>query len=269
MSIMRRVGFARDRSTLIRSIRQGPISGFLFFLLAGAGRPWRFHLGPLPFFARYRDWVAVEEIALQQEYGFVCRLLDARQRPCVVDLGAHIGLFSLFALRCCPSAIVHSVEASRDTYEILERNSTINKRSAWRVYRAAMWSRDGEVPFIDHERASTGHHVDVSGTSTRPSRVAALSLATLLRARVKSDVDLLKVDIEGAEEAVLCEDPALLRSVGAVTAEIHPDRCNQQRVLSLLHSHYEYVYSVKGRGSSKPLVVAARAPVADPALTRL
>ena len=127
-----------------------------------------------------------------------------------------------------------------------------------------MWSRDGEVSFNEDEKASTGHHIDLSGTARPRSNVPALSLSTLLREHVKSDVDLLKVDIEGAEEAVLCEDPALLRSVGAVTAEIHPDRCNQRRVLDVLQDAYEYVYAVQGRRSSKPLVLAARCPRQPP-----
>jgi FkbM family methyltransferase len=183
-----------------------------------------------------------------------------------VDLGAHIGLFSLFILHHCPSAVVDSVEASRGTYEILRRNSTINEGLAWRAHWAAMWSRDGEVSFNADQDASTGHHIDVSGAR---AAVPALSLATLLRERVRSEVDLLKLDVEGAEEAVLCENPALLRSVAAVTLEIHPDRCNERRVLGVLHDEYEYVYSVEGRRSVKPLVLAARTPVTDPALRRL
>jgi FkbM family methyltransferase len=266
MSILRRVGFARDRATFVRPIRQDPVSAFLFFFLAGAGRRWRFHLGPMAFYARYRDWVAVEEIALHDEYGFVKGLLRGMPTPCVVDLGAHIGLFSLAVLRSFPSAVVHSVEASRDTYDILRLNSTINGNLAWHVHWAAMWSRDGEVPFVDEQKASTAHHVDLSGVSTAPARVPALSLTTLLREQVRSNVDLLKVDIEGAEEAVLCENPALLQSVNALMVEIHPDLCDQQRVMSLLRETYEYVYSVKGRGSSKPLVVAARSAVTDAAL---
>jgi FkbM family methyltransferase len=254
---------------LIRPIYQGRISAFLFFFTAGAGRPWRFHMGALPFYARYRDWVALEEIALQQEYGFVTSLLHGKERPRVVDLGAHIGLFSLFVLGHFPSAVIHSVEASRETYEILRRNRKINEGLAWEVHWAAMWDHDGEISFNDGEKASTGHHVDLSGTTGRRSNVPAISLSTLLKERVKSDVDLLKVDIEGAEEAVLCEDPGLLRSVAALTAEIHPDRCNEQHVLDVLQDAYEYVYAVEGRRSSKPLVLAARTPAAAPGLKRL
>src|SRR4029077_11740459 len=103
---MRRAAFARQRAELIRPIRQGPISTFLFFFLGGAGRRWRFHLGPMAFYARYRDWVGLEEIALHEEYGFVNGLLRGQHAPRVVDLGAHIGLFSLFVLRSFPSAIV-------------------------------------------------------------------------------------------------------------------------------------------------------------------
>jgi FkbM family methyltransferase len=264
-----RIRFARERSQLIRPISQGRISAFLFFFTAGAGRPWRFHMGPLSFYARYRDWVALEEIALQQEYSFVASLLHGKERPRVVDLGAHIGLFSLFVLDHFPSAVIHSVEASRETYDILRRNRKLNGRLAWEVHWGAMWNQDGEISFDDEEKASTGHHIDFSGTTGRRSNVPAISLSTLLRERVKSDVDILKVDIEGAEEAVLCEDPALLGSVGAVTAEIHPDRCNQRRVLDVLQDAYEYVYAVQGRRSSKPLVLAARTPATAPALKRL
>ena len=265
MNVVRRAGFARERSALIRPIRRNPISAFLFFFLAGAGRPWRFHLGPLPFYARYRDWVAIEEIALHHEYGFVNDLLRGKRAPCVVDLGAHIGLFSLSVLRSFPSAIVHSVEASPDTYAVLRRNCTINGLPAWHVHRAAMWSGDGEIPFVDGRRSSTAHHVAISDEAAA-ARVPALSLATLLRERVRSHVDLLKVDIEGAEEAVLCHEPALLQSVDALAAELHPERCDHQRVLRVLRETYPYVYWVSGRGSAKPLVIATRTPIANPSL---
>jgi hypothetical protein len=128
-----------------------------------------------------------------------------------------------------------------------------------------MWSGDGDVPFTDDRRSSTAHHVPIPD-EVAASRVPALSLATLLRERVRSDVDLLKVDIEGAEEAVLCQEPALLQSVGAVAAELHPERCDQQRVLRVLRETYRHVYRVSGRGSSKPLVIATRMPMANPSL---
>jgi len=269
INVTRRIRFARERSRLIGPIRQGPVSAFLFFFLAGAGRRWRFHLGPLPFYARYRDWVALEEIALHEEYGVVGTLLRGKQTPRVLDLGAHIGLFSLFVLRGFPSAIVHSVEASPGTYDILRLNNELNRGSAWQVHWAAMWNRDGEVSFADAETATTGHHVEMSATTAPQSRVPALSLATLMRERVRSHLDLLKVDIEGAEEAVLCEDPALLQSVGAVVAELHPERCNLQRVLDVLREAYQFVYAIRGRSSAKPLVVASREPLVDPTLSPL
>ena len=68
-------------------------------------------------------------------------------------------------------------------------------------------------------------------------------------------VDLMKVDIEGSEEAFLCANPDLLRRVHHLVVELHPYLCDTGRVEEVLRDIYGTVEKMQGRSSSKPLLM--------------
>lgn len=255
--IRARIRFAYTQTRASKSVTVNPVSTFMFFLLAGAGLVWRFRLGDVTFFARYVDWVAVDEIALRGEYTqVVSELLAGKEKPVIVDLGANIGLFSALVFRQVPSAIAHAVEPSYATYRILEKNRKANPKLDWRTHWSAMWGTDGEVHFVEDGKASTASHV---GADRGYTVVPAMSLATLFAEHVRTPIDLLKVDVEGAEEVVLCSNPTLLKQVEALIVEIHPYRCDQARVVRTLEAGFDYLYDVRSdRASRKPLLLASR-----------
>jgi FkbM family methyltransferase len=212
--------------------------------------------------ARPCDWCAVEEVLLDGEYDFVAGLFDGTAPASIVDLGANIGTFSARCLSLWPDASVVAVEAARDTYELLERNRRRNPARDWTALQGAVWSEDGFVSFAAAAQ-STGSRIAIDGEGT--ARVPAVRLHTILARHARGTVDLLKMDIEGAEEAVLTDAEASLARVRTLVVEVHPQRCDHDRVVSLLREHYAHLAYVPGRRSSKPLLVASRAPVALPA----
>jgi FkbM family methyltransferase len=214
-----------------------------------------FRLGDVRLEARPRDWCAVEEVLLDGEYDFVARLFADRPPGTVLDLGANVGAFSARCLSLWPGARVLAAEAAADTFALLERNRARNPACDWRVVQAALWNEDGSVVFAAAAQ-STGSTVARAGE--QGERVPALRLATLLDRSAMGTVDLLKMDIEGAEEAVLLDEPALLDRVGTVIVEVHPQRCDHDRVVALLRERFTTLAFVPGRRSSKPLLVAAR-----------
>src|SRR5262249_29165666 len=151
-------------------------------------RSGRLQLGGHPFVTRGLDWVAVDEVALRGEYDFIRPLLAAR-RPVVVDIGANIGMFSLFAFHVNRDASVHAFEPSADTFGLLERNRRANPSLAWRTHHAAVHARDGVIRF-DNRPASTARRVSEDAGDLVP----CLSLRTVLE-RVATPVTLLKIDV--------------------------------------------------------------------------
>ena len=141
--------------------------------------------------------------------------------PTVVDCGANVGMFLTFAVMQMGSRLRRyvGVEADRSAFRLLERQSdSADVRDRSVLLEAAVWDHDGEVRFEDRG-PSWGRHVSEDGAA----RVRAMTIESILDAAGLEECDLLKLDIEGGERAVLPRMPAWGQRVRAVVAELHGD----------------------------------------------
>ncbi|HVG45417.1 MAG TPA: FkbM family methyltransferase, partial [Longimicrobium sp.] len=229
-----------------------------------AERRLRVHLRALRMDMRPQDASAFDEVVLGREYDFLRELFADGEAPStVLDLGANVGFFAAHLLDQWPDATVESVEAAPDTHALLEANRLANPGFRWRTHHLAVWSRDGEVTFPG-AGTSTGRRV-APGPGAAGPVVPALTLDALV-ARVvpaAAPISILKVDVEGAEEAVLCATTVLPR-VERLVVELHPALCDADRVLATIRGEFPWLHRVPGRASSKPLLVATRRRCALP-----
>ncbi|MDZ4843815.1 MAG: FkbM family methyltransferase [Hyphomicrobium aestuarii] len=202
--------------------------------------------------ARGLDWPALQEVLIENEYGALADYLVAQPSPVVLDLGANIGTFSLFVFSIAPTARVHSFEPSAATFDVLSKTRRANPQCQWDINRAAAWREDGSISFANG-LSSTAGQVAADGDETVPAR----SLASILRT-CGGEIDVAKIDIEGAEEAVLADSQAELLRIRTLVVELHPDRCNSPRVVRALRECYGNLYMIPGRRSAKPLILATR-----------
>jgi len=240
-----------------RRILIDPINTIRYFTVSSS-KPdhlCKFQSHGLPFYSRSLDWHAVDEVILRGEYNEGLSFLKELKQPVVIDLGANIGAFSIQTFVFNPGAIVHSVEPSLATYHILEKNRLANSTLNWFAYRNALWDRDAMIGFEENSQASTSSHISQSENSIR---VPAIRLKTLVEKHVRAPIDLIKMDIEGAEEVVLFDCPDVLSAINTLILEIHPHRCNEKKIRELLHKMFPYVYEITGRLLRKPLLVASQ-----------
>lgn len=208
---------------------------------------------------RSRDERAIKEVIADQDYAFLTAQLCASSSPLILDIGAHVGSFALYCLGQAPKARILSVEANPATYVVLQENACrwSSVGAALRVEHAAAWTHDGETLKIgEYSGSSMSDRVDDSGALSAPS----LSLPSLIAlcSPKGEDVDLVKVDIEGSEEALICSHPEALRRIKAMVIELHPDLCDVDRVRSMLHHAYPSVVEIRSRISSKTLLYCRR-----------
>lgn len=149
-------------------------------------------------------------------------LQDCRRPLRAVDLGANIGLFGLSLLSQQPNTILTAVEPDPSNAAILNQTIISNGRSAtWTVVRACAGNQDGTVRF------RTGGFLQ--------SQIAEDGEFTALRDvfPMLQDADLIKIDIEGAELALL-SDPRFERlSARVLWLEFHPPH-SEDEVLALV-----------------------------------
>lgn len=147
-----------------------------------------------------------------------------------VDLGCNIGLTMVWYHQHYGPRVVVGVEPVHENIEIARQNAKANGIEA-RFYEAAVSAQDGEIFFADSEMSNMGHIAD------KGTRIPAVSLSRVLDETVgSSGVDLLKMDIEGGEQALLEGDRSWLARVRNMIVEFHPALIDHPRVVELVRS---------------------------------
>jgi FkbM family methyltransferase len=199
------------------------------------------------------DRAAFAHVFFAGEYDFLLSRIS--RGDIVLDAGANIGCFSLQASRRAgPQGLVIAVEPEQSNAACLRANIELNNsRNIFVAERAldAIGERmvevvgTGTTARVDDDRAVVPI-VDPTAGRTRTS-VRAITLDKLLEELSLDRFDLVKMDIEGAENAIFVEaaTSAVLRNARAVAVEVH-DREGAELVRDRLMSDgYSYVSEVK------------------------
>jgi FkbM family methyltransferase len=144
----------------------------------------------------------------------------------IVDLGSNIGASVLYFACCYPGARIVAVEPDPETFRKLQAN--VASLEGVQARRLAVGARDGEVVFFPSPRSweSSLHPTPLSGEAIT---VRQVTLDTLLDEAGLDHVELVKLDVEGAEYDVLSACAGLPTRVDALIGELHPGHADVYR----------------------------------------
>lgn len=260
---LRRIQGFIGRTVWLGQLMGGKIPAALYLIktklgcnVAGFGR-----YGAFSFHFRPADLSALDEVLVDREYNFLQPLLKKIIAPVIADIGGHIGLFSIWTLNFVRETRILSVEASPLTYGILKQNvehAVSHNGSSWKALHGAAW-RDGENVGFSDSGNSMSHRVAAAGKISVPGMSLEKIIQQTLEGSGKNSVDLMKIDIEGAEEVFLTNAPEALDRVDALVVELHPNLCDTDKVRRILESKFPYIEEIQGRKSTKPLLFCQKA----------
>jgi FkbM family methyltransferase len=158
------------------------------------------------------------------EYGW-----DLDRKPqTIVDGGAYIGLSAIYFTMRYPGVRVIAVEASEQNFDLLVRNTAAFPNI--QPVHAALWPQPGSLVLTDpgtglwglQVKEAAGRDDAVPGTAGEPAdSVRAITVGDIIRDHGLDRIDLLKVDIEGAEKELFSEPGQWLDQVDAICIELH------------------------------------------------
>jgi FkbM family methyltransferase len=162
------------------------------------------------------DRNVLSQMFVRREYAPVSSLRDVKL---IVDCGANIGLSAYYLLHCYPAARLIAVEPDDENCRLCRENlSPFQDRVT--VLNAAVWSDRQRLRIIPESRRDGSWSLEVEPWSS--GDVEGLALPDILsRAGASGPVDLLKVDIEGAEIEVFRHSPAWLAETRNIAIELH------------------------------------------------
>jgi FkbM family methyltransferase len=161
---------------------------------------------------------------------FLCRqyaLRPAGPVEYIFDAGANIGLASVYLLRRFPHARVIAVEPDSENIELAKHNlQTLSARC--RLVHGAVWSARGALG-IRRGNFGDGRHwatetVPLGGSTAIADTVPAFTIEQLMRRHRFPRIDVLKMDIEGAELPIFRDgDLAFLERTACCVVECHSE----------------------------------------------
>jgi FkbM family methyltransferase len=160
----------------------------------------------------------------------------------VLDVGANCGAFSVHIARLHPEAVVHAFEPGSRARELLERNVAAYPGVV--VHPVALAADDGELPLhLDATDIGQSSLHPPDGSSGPTELVTVRSAAGWVAEHGVERIDVLKVDVEGAEIEVLDGLAPLLPQVKVVYVE-YDHRSHRRAIESLLGPSHELYFAM-------------------------
>lgn len=157
-----------------------------------------FHLPPYPSSFNVRlgtsDVYVFEEVFLGATFDLSFLNLNPKL---IIDGGANIGLTSAYFAYSYPKAEVLAVEPERSNFQLLVKNTSAFNNIM--PIQGALWNRNGTVQIKNANVEKVAFQVDESTTGEETQTVQALTIDKLLEISGADAIDILKLDVEGAE----------------------------------------------------------------------
>jgi len=145
--------------------------------------------------------------------------------PLIFDCGANVGTSCLYFSREYKNAIIHAFEPDPHVFKALKQNIELNNVKNVELHNAAVWKEDTTLEF-DSSGADAG--ALSQGHSKTSIKVNAIRLKDLIEK--EEAIDLLKMDIEGAEVEVIMDCKDVLKRINNIFIEYHSYHDSPQQI---------------------------------------
>jgi FkbM family methyltransferase len=166
----------------------------------------------------------------------------------VVDVGAHIGTFSVLAKKYWPHARIFSVEPEKENVNLLHCN-VANYKEITPIAGAISYTKD-KVLLIGSN--ATGGNFLAPKDAAPPANYKAGNIPRFLKLEdITSNIDCLKMDCEGGEYEILeYGNPGLLQQIKVTLGEYHGSLTRFKAAIEKAMPHMNIFYT--GPGNTNP-----------------
>ncbi|MDB5052767.1 MAG: FkbM family methyltransferase [Bacilli bacterium] len=184
----------------------------------------------------------LKEIFQQRNYEFTNLSFTPKL---IIDGGANAGYSSVFFANIYPQAHIIAVEPEQSNFEILQYNTRPYKKV--KLIESGIWHKNTYLNVRDIGLGKWGTIVEET-SDTEPGAFRAVTISSLLENSDYEEIDILKLDIEGAEKEVFTHGyDEWLDKVKILIIELHDNMkrgCSNAFFKAV--SNYKFACFVKG-----------------------
>jgi FkbM family methyltransferase len=171
--------------------------------------------------------------------------------PYIIDCGSNIGLTIIYFKKLYPHSEIVAFEPDHKAFATLQENIGLSGLGGITLHQKALWNSETILDFSPD--GSDGGKIALNQERHNPQRIETVRLKEFLRGK---PVDLLKMDIEGSEVAVINDCREELHNVKRVFIEYHSFTGQPQDLDNILRilkdAGFRYIITNPGLTSENP-----------------
>lgn len=166
------------------------------------------------------DVQTYKQVFIDQEYDCMTKTPP----KVIIDAGANIGLTSIYFANKYPDAKIIAIEPEQSNYDLLEENIALYPNII--PVHAALWNKNEIINLIDPGLGKWGFMTELKNSSENQRAktchdVMAITVDNIIQEHNLSKIDILKIDIEGAEREVFFDTSSWIDKVDSIIIELH------------------------------------------------
>jgi FkbM family methyltransferase len=184
--------------------------------------------------SRTSDWATFRQVFLGNDYNMrrltrwhdiesrYQNIVRTGSRPLILDLGANIGLSSLYLVKNWPNSTIYSIEPDKDNFELLRANTS--EVSSIKPILAAIANRDGKAFIRNPDADAWAFQIQLATADSTSGNIDAISVNSLIQSAAHNErvvPFIVKIDIEGFEQDLFASNLEWLPQFYVVIIELH------------------------------------------------
>lgn len=140
------------------------------------------------------DRLMFEQLFLKKEYDIEIPF----EPKTIIDLGANAGFASIFFANRFPEAKIVCLEPDEENYQLTKKNTAAYQNIT--ALKGAIWHKTERLKVVDHGHGEAAYMVEPGGEDA--AAVQAYTVKDIMTLMNITEIDVLKIDIEGAEKEI-------------------------------------------------------------------
>jgi FkbM family methyltransferase len=193
------------------------------------------------------DFLVFEQVILKQEYKPFLELIKKYSQNKglnLVDAGSNVGFASLYLNEHLNINRIVSIEPSKENIKNLKENFHSNSITNIHIYETGLWEKKTRLKLDTNFRDGREWSLRLIETNENdPDGFDCISIENIFNDEKIEIIDILKIDIEGAEKEVFKafeKDNSILSKIKFIAIEIHDEVADRVKInTQLLNAGFE------------------------------
>jgi FkbM family methyltransferase len=150
-------------------------------------------------------------------------LMSIKKNDIIIDIGAHVGYFTLYASNIAKEGKIYAFEPTNQTYQILKENIKLNKLKNVKTTNCGVLDQVGTATLYSDEENSISNSMFKSNNK-KIEKINVINITKIIEDNDINKINLLKLDCEGAEFLILMElSNVEIKKIEKISVEVHLD----------------------------------------------